>query len=58
MKKIYRLLILLVGIIALSSCSSSKSEELTDLIQMPKQESPSITGNMEGKGGKEQEEFI
>lgn len=44
MKKVYRLLILLVSIIALSSCTNSKSEELNNLIQMPQQESPSITG--------------
>lgn len=44
MKKICRLLILLVFIIGLSSCTSTKSEELNHLIQMPKQESPSIIG--------------
>ena len=44
MKKIYRLIILLVFIIGLSSCTNTKSEELNYLIQMPKQESPSIIG--------------
>lgn len=44
MKKICRLLMLLVFIISLSSCTNSKSEELNYLIQMPKQESPSIIG--------------
>lgn len=44
MKKIYRLLLVLVSVIVLSSCTNSKSEELNDLIQMPKQESPSIRG--------------
>lgn len=44
MKKIYRLLLVLVSVIVLSSCTNSKSDELNNLIQMPKQESPSITG--------------
>lgn len=44
MKKIYRLLVVLVSVIVLSSCTNTKSDELNNLIQMPKQESPSITG--------------
>ncbi|WP_296126433.1 hypothetical protein [uncultured Anaerococcus sp.] len=47
MKKIFKFLLLSLSMILLSSCINSNKNDLTDLIQTPKQDSPIVEGTWE-----------